>query len=185
MSLGEAFDETLRAARAAAEAAWAALYRDLAPALLGYLRAGGADDPEDLLGEVFVHVVRDLPRFRGGERDFRAWVFTIAHRRLVDAARSRARRPVQPAPDDLLEARGPAGDPEERALASAEADRLLRLVATLSADQREVLLLRLFSDLPVAEVATILGKRPGSVKALQRRGIAALRRALVREGVSR
>ena len=73
--LGENFPGTLDAARAGAEWAWAAIYRDLAPAVVGYLRARRANEPDDLAGEVFLQVVRDLPRFQGGEREFGAWVF--------------------------------------------------------------------------------------------------------------
>ena len=67
--LGENFPGTLAAARIGSEWAWTGIYRDLAPAVLGYLRARRAHEPEDLTGEVFLQVVRDLPRFQGGERD--------------------------------------------------------------------------------------------------------------------
>ena len=92
--LGENFPGTLDAARTGADWAWTAIYRDLSPVVLGFLRARRAQEPEDLTGEVFLQVVRDLPRFAGSERDFRAWVFVIAHHRLVDEGRRRTRRPV-------------------------------------------------------------------------------------------
>ncbi|MER3453471.1 MAG: hypothetical protein C4344_07565, partial [Acidimicrobiia bacterium] len=60
--------------------------------MLGYLRAQGAREPEDLLGEVFLQVTRYLPRFRGDATDLRRWVFTIARHRLVDDQRRRARQ---------------------------------------------------------------------------------------------
>jgi len=91
-------DSVLPAARAGAEWAWERIYRELAPTVTGYLRAHGAGEPEDLTGEVFLQVVRGLERFEGGERAFLAWVFTIAHRRVVDDLRRRARRPVSPSP---------------------------------------------------------------------------------------
>ena len=63
-------------------------YRRLAPTVLGYLRARRVPDAEDVLGEVFLQVARDLPRFRGdSEDDLRRWVMTIAHNRMADAAR--------------------------------------------------------------------------------------------------
>src|SRR5262245_54219241 len=89
------FDDVLYAARAGAEWAWVRIYEQLAPKVVGYLRAHGASDPEDLAGEVFLHVVRGLPEFSGGERDFNAWTFTIAHRRLIDDVRRRGRRPLE------------------------------------------------------------------------------------------
>ncbi|MGH2695177.1 MAG: RNA polymerase sigma factor [Actinomycetota bacterium] len=86
MPLGEGFATTLAAARLGAEWAWGALYDDLAPAVTGYLRARGAPEPDDLTGEVFLQIVRDLRGFSGNEREFRSWVFTITHHRLLDTA---------------------------------------------------------------------------------------------------
>lgn len=108
MTLGEAFLQVLQADRLGEEWAWRALYDDLAPSVLGYLRARGAPEPEDLTGEVFLHLVRTLDSFDGDERGFRAWTFAIAHNRLVDDARRRTRRPTQPAAEDALAAWGPA-----------------------------------------------------------------------------
>src|SRR5919201_1250418 len=90
------FPATLALLRAGDEAAWGELYRDLSPRVLGYLRGLDSPDAEDLLGEVFVQVVRDLARFEGDERAFRAWLFTIAHNRFLDAKRRARRRPVEP-----------------------------------------------------------------------------------------
>jgi RNA polymerase sigma factor (sigma-70 family) len=182
MPLGESFATTLEAARLGAEWAWDALYEDLAPAVTGYLRARGTPEPEDLTGEVFLQIVRDLRGFNGGERDFRAWVFTIAHHRLLDDLRYRQRRPVEPAEHPEI-GEGVPG-PEESALASVAVERIRAALGRLSPDQRDVLLLRLFGRLTVAEVALVVGKREGAVKALQRRGLASLRRHLLKEGVT-
>src|SRR5438067_382498 len=70
------------------------VYRLLAPAVLGYLRTQGVPDPEDVTGEVFLQVARDLHRFKGDDDALRRWVFTIAHHRMVDSHRRRARRPA-------------------------------------------------------------------------------------------
>ncbi|MGH2820136.1 MAG: sigma-70 family RNA polymerase sigma factor [Actinomycetota bacterium] len=185
MTLGDRFPTVLAAARAGGEWAWEALYREMAPRVLGYLRARGAPEPEDLLGEVFLQAVRDLGSFSGDERSFCAWLFAIAHRRSVDELRRRSRRPQAPADDDVLVRRGPRGDAEAEALERVEARRALDAIHDLSPDQRDVLLLRLVADLTLEDVARILGKRLTAVKALQRRGLAALARKTSREGVSR
>ncbi|MGH2695176.1 MAG: RNA polymerase sigma factor [Actinomycetota bacterium] len=80
--------------------------------------------------------------------------------------------------------RSDADDPEGAALTSAAVEGVRRALDRLSLDQRDVLLLRLFGRLTVAEVALVTGKRPGAVKALQRRGLASLRRHLLKEGVT-
>lgn len=178
--LDERFPALLTLATHGDEAAWARIYRDLAPAVLGYLRANHAPDPDDVLGEVFLQVARDAPGFEGDERGFRAWVFTIAHHRLIDARRRSARRPVEPVADPPEPDRPPADDAAEEALARIGAERVAAVLDALSPDQRAVLLLRVLGDLTVREVGRALGKRPGAVKALQRRGLAAVRRELER-----
>jgi RNA polymerase sigma-70 factor (ECF subfamily) len=180
--LGAQFPEILAAARAGADWAWTSVYRDISPAVLGYLRARGAREPEDLTGEVFLQLVRDLPRFAGDEHDFRAWVFVIAHHRLVDEGRRRARRPVDLAAE-VPETREP-DDVETEVLHGAAEDRVRRIIEQLAPDQRDVLLLRVLGELTVEEVATAIGKSAGAVKALQRRGLAGVKLALSREGVT-
>lgn len=184
MSFGEAFEPILNAARLGEEWAWEQLYRGVAPSVLGYLRSRGVDDSEDLLGETFLQVVRDLPTFTGDERDFRAWLFTIAHHRSLDAVRRSDRRPSTPVDSLTLELAGPIGDAEEDAIQAARAAEIRLALNGVSEDQRNVLLLRLFGELTIDEIGGLLRKRPGAVKALQRRGLARLRKELSRKGVT-
>lgn len=178
------FESVLPAARTGAEWAWAELYREHAPAVLGYLRARRAPDPEDLLGEVFLQLARDLSGFEGDAGAFRAWVFTVAHHRLLDDIRKRRRRPQADGGHALDELAGGVGDAEEDALTVLREQQLARMIARLSPDQQSVVLLRVIADLTVEQVARVIGKRPGAVKALQRRGLAALEREISKEGVT-
>lgn len=171
----DGFDEQLLAARLGAEWAWTLIYEDLAPRIVGYLGAHGASDPEDLAGEVFLQVVRGLPEFSGGEHEFAAWTFTIAHRRLVDDLRRRRRRPVEVAGGELVERAG--GEVDQEALARIADASVRAAIDELPPDQRSVLLLRIIGDLTIEEIARAVGKRPGAVKALQRRGLQRLERA--------
>jgi RNA polymerase sigma-70 factor (ECF subfamily) len=180
--LGQNFPQVLAAAREGADWAWVRLYRDLAPSVLGYLRARGGVEPDDLTGEVFLQVVRDLRRFDGGEREFRAWIFTIAHHRLIDDARQRARRPVEPAAE-VQDWETPGGDAQEEVLRAFATERVRLIIEQLAPEQRDVLLLRVLGGLTVSEVAKVVGKSSGAVKALQRRGLAGIRRALSEERV--
>jgi len=118
--------------------------------------------------------VRGLPGFAGGERDFRAWVFTIAHRRLVDELRRRSRRPVDPVAS-VPERAG--GDLREDAGVRLEDAAVREAIAGLPGEQQTVLLLRIIGDLTIEEIAAALGKRPGAIKALQRRALRKLQDA--------
>jgi RNA polymerase sigma factor (sigma-70 family) len=174
---GLAFDDVLAAAQAGAAWAFEVLYRDLSPSVTGYLRLHGAAEPDDLASETFIGVFTGLAGFSGDEAALRAWVFTIAHRRLVDDWRRRSRRP-QVADDagDLTEHLG--GNVEDDVLVRVGADNVERLCGLLPDDQRAVVLMRILADLTVEQVAAAMDRSVASVKALQRRGLRALRAEL-------
>ncbi len=183
------FATILAAARRNNAWAFERLYTGIAPAVAGYLRLQGAEDPEDLVNEVLLGAFRGLAGFAGDETAWRTWVFAIAHRRLVDDRRKRSRR-VSTASLECLgewEPMDPGAD--GAALGRVELSRLRASCERLSPDQRDVVLLRLVADMSLEQVAEALGKSTGAVKALQRRGLDALRAELSqsqpRKGVSR
>lgn len=184
MTLGLNFETTMQAARVGADWAWTQLYRDLSPAVLRYLRAHNANEAEDLLGETFVHVVRRLASFDGGEVEFRAWVFAIARNLLIDRWRSECRRPTECVPVDVLAADPAPHDTEAEALDRLATHRMTRLLQTLTPEQRDVVFLRIIAGLPIEHVAHIVERSPGAVKSLQSRGLAAIRRGISEEAVS-
>lgn len=170
------FERTLAAARTGEAWACARIYEDLKRPVVAYVRLRGALDPDDVTSEVFLGVFRDLHRFSGDEDDFRAWVFTIAHRRVVDTWRRRSRRPTtEPLPDGWEPS---GGDAEEDALAALGAREVEALLSRLTPEQRDVVLLHVVADLPLAEVAEVMGRSVGAVKSLQHRALRALRRHL-------
>ena len=164
-------------ARAGCPRAFEHIYRSLAGQVSSYLRWHRASDPDGLTNDVFVQVHRNLCTFEGDDHGFRSWLFTIAHHRMIDDRRRSNRQPAVQrdiAGDDEVG----LGDVEEDAFASLAHDQVRDLVAVLSPDQRDVVLLRIVADLSVEDVARLLGKREGAVKALQHRALAALRRHL-------
>lgn len=120
-------------------------------------------------------MVRDLSSFSGDEAGFRSWVFTIAHRRLLDARRRLTRRPVDVAPTEVLEPALPVAMSEPEALRALTTDEVLTLLDRLTPDQREVLVLRLVVGLRGSEIAEATGRDLEAVKGLARRGIERLR----------
>jgi RNA polymerase sigma-70 factor (ECF subfamily) len=172
----------LVAARRREPAAVTRVYAAYAPRLFRFFLAAVGDRPtaEDLTGDVFKSAIEGLPRFRGPVEALGGWLFRIAHHDLSDYRRRQARYLVQPL-DDLLEEAALAGgavDPAELALDRVEGERVLAALRQLSSDQREVLLLRMAAGLTAPEVAAIVGKTTGAVKALQHRGVASLARVL-------
>lgn len=175
------FAATLLGARARNPFDCRVLYESLAGRVWGYLRLRGAEDPEDLTSEVFLRVFDHLNDFSGDSRGFTAWVFTIAHRALLDEHRRRMRRPSTVGFSEAKPEMITGNSLEAEALAAVTRDEVLALLDCLTPDQRDVLALRIVADLPIRQVARVLNKSPGTVKALQHRGVAALRRRL--EGV--
>jgi RNA polymerase sigma-70 factor (ECF subfamily) len=169
-------------ARRREPAAVTRVYAAYAPTLFRFFLVAVGDRPtaEDLTGDVFKSAIEGLPRFRGSVEMLGGWLFRIARHDLSDHRRRQARHLVQPL-DDLLEEAALAGeavDPEELALDRVESDQVLAALRQLSPDQREVLLLRMAAGLTAPEVAAIVGKTTGAVKALQHRGVASLARVL-------
>lgn len=179
---GGEFDGVLVAARLGEAWALERIFTTLAPVVAGYLRVQGAHEPDDLTSEVFVGVLRLVAGFRGNEAQFRSWVFTIAHRRLVDERRLAVRSGWVTPLDDSVDVVAP-DDVAETVLQSLGEERVRVLCERLVPDQRNVLLLRLLGRLTIDEVAEVVGKAPGAVKALQRRGFRALSRLVEREDV--
>ncbi|MDN4476768.1 RNA polymerase sigma factor [Demequina sp. SYSU T00192] len=182
MTLGPAFESILSAARVGEDWAWAEIYRDLAGPVRGYLAGKGSPSPEDEAADTFLNVARGIASFTGGEGDFRSWVFSIAHRRMVDAHRRSGRRPEAPVADETLAllVREAAPSAEQHALLRGQAETVDRLLCRLNARQREVLLLRVVAGLSVKETAEVVGASESAVKVAQHRAVAALRRDLDR-----
>ena len=169
----------LAGARDGSSGAFERIYDELAPPVASYLRWNGVADVDGLTNEVMANVHRGVGSFKGDWPAFRSWVFTIAHHRLVDDQRASRRRPVVVA--EISETHAAVRNVEDDALSALGDERVAGLLATLSSDQRDVLLLRVVADLPLEEVAEALNKSIGAVKSLQHRALAALRRHLALE----
>jgi len=180
VALGEQFADVLNAARTGAPWALEALYREFHPPVLAFLRARAPAEAEDLASDVFVAVAEGLHRFDGDEDGFRSWLFTITYRQVGQMRRRMGRRRTDPFPADEVGERVPPGDAESDAMAAISTQQALDLIATLPPAQGEVLLLRVVADLPVDEVARIVGKRPTAVRALQHRAVVGLARRVAR-----
>jgi len=173
----EAFARMLAAARAGADWACTAIWVEYAPVVAAFLTARGSREPDDLTSEVFLAVFDRLPTFHGGERELRSFIFSIAYRRLVDELRQRARRgeTAEWTADTDPRRSGSAEDAALQRLGDAAA---LALLDGLPADQRDVMSLRILGDLTIEQIAVVIDKRPGAVKALQRRALERLRKKI-------
>jgi RNA polymerase sigma-70 factor (ECF subfamily) len=169
-------DLVVRAQRGDPEA-FAELYDLYADRLYRFarFRLGQVEDAEDVVQRVFLTVIENLPRYQHRGVPFDAWIFRIARNESIDLLRRRR-------PRDPLEAIAgrPATDPgpEDRAVEAIELVAVAQALVELTDEQREVIALRYFAGLSAAEAGAVMGKREGSIRALQFRAIASLRRTL-------
>jgi RNA polymerase sigma-70 factor (ECF subfamily) len=172
--LGAEFPDVLRLAAKGDGPAFAQLWRDTHPPLLRYLWLSAGDAAEDVASEVWLEVARRIAQFRGGEPEFRGWLFTLARRRVIDRHRYESRHPELPTGDDARLDRPADEDTMAAALEGISTQAALAFIATLPRDQAEIVILRVVVGLDAVQVARIVGKSPGAVRIAAHRGLRTL-----------
>jgi RNA polymerase sigma-70 factor (ECF subfamily) len=142
--------------------AFAALYRRYVGRIYRYVysRVGRKADAEDLTARIFTEALEGL----GGYQDlgtFSAWLFTIAHRRVVD--HYRRKRPTQPL-DEAINIESDDPNPLAQVAHNEQLEHLAQLVAGLDEDKQDLLQLRFAGELSYREVGKIVGRNEGAVK---------------------
>jgi RNA polymerase sigma-70 factor (ECF subfamily) len=141
-------------------------------------RVGSPADAEDLMQRTFLKMIESLPRYRQRGIPFEAWFFRLARNTVIDHLRGRrSHQPIEAA----IEVAHPALGPAESAELALEFRRLEAGLRELSPLQQEVLGYRFMAGLSAREIGQVIGKREGSVRAIQFRALEALRRQLIRE----
>jgi RNA polymerase sigma-70 factor (ECF subfamily) len=140
------------------------------------LLCGNEADAQDIVQETLITAVKAIQRFRG-----RSALYTWLHGILINTSRHalRKRRPTV-ALDDVAEPAAP-DNPVLQADCNSRSAVLLEFLDTLSAEHREVLVMRYFDDMKINDIATALGVRTGTVKSRLHYALAALRDTLPRE----
>jgi len=157
--------------------AFAQLYEKYFDKIYRYvvLRIGNKTEAEDLAQQVFLNALRSISSFKWKGIPFSAWLFRISHNLVVDHLRKKTKHST-----DSLDKSEVASNsnPQLEVERKLDIERLLLAARRLTGAQREVISLRFTSDLPIIEVAKIMGKSQGAIKALQHSAIVALRKTL-------
>jgi RNA polymerase sigma-70 factor (ECF subfamily) len=167
----------LSRARQGEKKAIAELYRCHVDVIYRYVYARVRDVmvAEDLTAQVFVKALEGLADYEPSETPFLAWLYRIAYARTVDHWRRHARRQEVPL-EEHLPTDGPLikdeDDPEARWATAID------LLAQLTEDQQNVMILRFLGEMSLSDTAAVLGKTVGAVKAIQHRALASLARLL-------
>jgi len=139
------------------------------------LRIGDRIEAEDMTQQVFLHALRSISSFKWKGVPFSAWLFRIAHNQVVDYLRKKTRQATVPLDESQA---GSNSNPELMVVHSLDIEQLLLATKRLTKAQREVIALRFAGELSIAQVAKVMDKSQGAVKALQHSAIVALRKAL-------
>ncbi len=172
-------ESLVRRAQQRDQQAFAQLYEQYFDKIYRYLvlRIGNKMEAEDLTQQVFLNALKSISAFRWKGIPFSAWLFRIAHNLAVDCLRKRTRNGFTESAEswDVVSDSNPQIEVERK----LDIERVVVACQRLTEAQREVISLRFTSDLPIAEVAKIMGKSEGAIKALQHSAIVALRKTLV------
>lgn len=166
-----AFDAALSGATAGDEDSFAALWRIANPRLLRYLWVTVGIGADDIASETWLKAIPAIPRFRGTQRAFNAWLITIARNHQLDQRRRQVRRPETVVADIEHLQVETAADAADIALERISLDVALRLVARLPSEQAEMVALRVIVGLDMANIAQIVGRTPGAVRVAIHRGL--------------
>ena len=132
-------------------------------------------DAEDLTQLVFVKALEALPRYESRGVPFGGWLFRLARNTVIDHVRThRETAELELVLERVDHDRGP----DEWAMTRQELESVRVALASLTDEQREAIALRYFAGLSAKEAAMAMGKQEGTVRGLQFRAIAALRRHL-------
>jgi len=142
-----------------------------------YYRTGSVADAEDLTARTFYQALSNLQRYRVQGVPFSAWLFRIAHNLVANWHRDSGRHRTLPI-DGLAELPNPTDDPPLVAESSEERLELRRVIARLPADRQQLLILKFVEQMPNAEIAAVMGRTEGAVKALLHRTIESLKTQL-------
>lgn len=156
------------------------LYDHYAPGIYRYLyrRVGDARLAEDLTSQCFLNMLEALQRGGGWQSSFSGWLYRIAHNLSVDYFRRHGNNPQVELDERLLSA---ADSPDHLTERTLRMEHVRAALHALTDEQVQVILLRFGEGLSNKEVADMMGKTEGAIKALQHRGLRALRRLLLKE----
>jgi RNA polymerase sigma-70 factor, ECF subfamily len=176
-------DEVADRVRSGDADAIAEVYTTLGERLLGYLvaRVGDRSKAEDLLETTFVKLIERGHTIKGGSEVIKSWLFRTAHYCALDQLRGE-RRLREDLSTEHLEVIDTSLTPEEEAVAADTGRRVREMMAHLTDEQQEVLLLRYVAGLSSQETADVLHKNLSAVKGLQHRAERSLARLMENDG---
>ena len=171
-------ESLVRRAQQHDQAALAQLYEENFDRIYRYivLKIGDRTEAEDMTQQVFLNALKSISSYKWKGMPFSSWLYRIAHNQVVDYLRKKSRRVTVPLDESMASG---GDDPRRAAERKMDIEQLARATQKLTPAQQEVISLRFAGELSVAEVAKVMGRSEGAIKALQHSAIVALRKVMV------
>jgi RNA polymerase sigma-70 factor (ECF subfamily) len=147
-----------------------------------FYRTGKRSDAEDVTDQVFLQAWAAIDRFRWKGKPFVAWLYVLAHNAVIDWRRRAA--PSESLDDSELPLRMASEEASLELTRWMDTELLAGAISHLTPDQQQVIILKFVDGLDTAEVARLMNRREGTIRALQMRALQSLRRVLERQGES-
>jgi RNA polymerase sigma-70 factor (ECF subfamily) len=175
--------ELIARAQAGDKDAVSSLYEGYAQAIFRYISYRVESDmvAEDLTADVFLSMVRGLPRYQDVGAPFGAWLFRVAANRITDHHRQKRRMAEELSENQASDDTDPFG----KTAKNQERAQLRAALATLPDDFQTLLVLRFMEGMSHSEVAAVLGKSEAAARVMQHRALKALAKALGTDGKAR
>ena len=174
-------ESLVRRAKQHDQEAFAQLYEKYFDKIYRYvaLKIGDRMEAEDITQQVFLKAIKSISSFKWKGFPFSSWLFRIAHNQVVDYLRKKTKRDAVDLDDTLLAS---DDDPQLAFERKLDIEQLALATKKLTRAQQEVISLRFAGELPIAQVAKVMGRSEGAVKALQHSAVVTLRKVMTGTG---
>jgi RNA polymerase sigma-70 factor, ECF subfamily len=174
----------IQAAQRGDEQAFGELYNAYVHDIYRYIfyRVGNSETAQDLTAEVFLRAIEGLVRYQDRQVPLLAWLYRIAHARVVDHYRHTQRVGQE---DDIETVDLTAdSDLDSDLMLTYHQQKIREAIYKLPSEQQQVIVLRFIEGYNIQDTASVLGKSPGAVKMIQRRALQAMNLELSRQGIN-
>jgi RNA polymerase sigma-70 factor, ECF subfamily len=173
----------IRAAQRGDEHAFGELYNAYVHDIYRYIlyRIGNPETAQDLTAEVFLRVVEGLVKYQDRQIPLLAWLYRIAHARVIDHYR-RSKTAGEQEDIETVDLQT-EDDLDSQLNANFKQEKLILAIRKLTSEQQQVILLRFIEGYNIQQTADVLGKSLGAVKMIQRRALQAMNLELTRQGI--
>jgi len=137
-----------------------------------FTRIKNKDTAQDITSQAFIKALENIHSFKSSKGTFSAWLYRIAHNTMIDTLRAQKRFVAI----EDIEERGEANTIEQDAQNSMQTKKVLAYLDTLDPIQKDIILLRLWDDLPYKEIASIVNKSEGNCKIIYMRTLAKIQK---------